>query len=100
MSLSSSFSKFVKDIPALAASLVQSVLAVFQAFFALGADIITSIYRLGQHFVAMTYDLFQGLRANTLAANIVAIGVLGVGYYIYTQTQAQRRLRAGAGEKR
>jgi len=97
MSLSS-LSNFVTAVPGIVVSLLQSVMAVFQAIFALGADIIHSAFCLGQHIVAMVFDLFQGV-FGFIAANIVAIGVLGIGYYIYTQTQTRRRGRWGITKK-
>ncbi|KAF8078366.1 hypothetical protein FPV67DRAFT_1663119 [Lyophyllum atratum] len=97
-SITSSVSNFVSAVAGIVMSLLQSVFAVFQAIFALGADIIHSVLSLGQHLVAMVLDLFQGV-FGFVAANIVAIGVLGVGYYIYTQTQARRGRRTGIVQK-
>ncbi|KAG5648172.1 hypothetical protein DXG03_006127 [Asterophora parasitica] len=50
---------------------------------------------MGQNFVTMVLELFQGV-FGFIAANIVAIGVLGLGYHIYQQTVAKRGQKKGA----
>ncbi|RDB28936.1 hypothetical protein Hypma_015264 [Hypsizygus marmoreus] len=87
--LTSSFSNFLGSLWAIAISLFNSIVAVFQAILALGMNIIQSVLAVGQQLVALVLNVFQGL-FGFIAANIVAIGLIGLGYYLYTQRQARR----------
>ncbi|TFK41370.1 hypothetical protein BDQ12DRAFT_733661 [Crucibulum laeve] len=89
-SVTSSISNFVASIFGIFASLFSSVLAVFQGIFALGWDVIHTALTATQHVIAMVADLFQGV-LGFVAANFVAIAVLGGAYYLYTlRTQRSR----------
>lgn len=52
---------FVSSLSSIATSLVQSVLALFQAFLALLQDVASSALQLVQTFVTLGIDLFQGV---------------------------------------
>jgi phage-related protein len=115
-SITSSISNFLGGIAGVVVSLFNSLFAVFTAILALGTDIIQSVLSVAQHVVTMVLDLFQGVfgfvagmsderRDRVVAplitylANIVAIVVLGGGYYLYTVYQ-QKNSRSRVGVKR
>ncbi|KAF8971548.1 hypothetical protein BDZ97DRAFT_1787055 [Flammula alnicola] len=83
-------SKFVNSLMGIFVSLMNSVFAVFQAIFALGANIVNSVLAIMKHLVTMVMELFSGI-FGFIAANFVAIAVLGGAYYIYTVYQSRNR---------
>ncbi|KAF8213291.1 hypothetical protein K438DRAFT_1504391, partial [Mycena galopus ATCC 62051] len=82
--IASALSDFLNAIIAVFFSLLNSVLAFFQAIAVLGKDIIASGVNLVQSFVALALGLLQGAYG-FIAANLLAVVVLGGGYYWYTQ---------------
>jgi len=82
--ISSAFSDFLGALTAVFFSLLNSVLAFFQAIAVLGKDIIATVINLVQSFVALAVGLLQGVYG-FIAANLLAVVVLGGGYYWYTQ---------------
>lgn len=52
---------FVSSLSTIATSLVQSIIALFQAFLALLQDVASSGLQLVQTFVKLGIDLFQGV---------------------------------------
>ncbi|KAJ6519605.1 hypothetical protein C8R45DRAFT_27825 [Mycena sanguinolenta] len=93
--IASSFADFLNAISAVVLSLINSVLAFFQAIAVLGKDIIGSGINLVQSFVALALGLLQGVYG-FIAANFLAVIVLGGGYYWYTHRNApnQRKRKA------
>ncbi|KDR84779.1 hypothetical protein GALMADRAFT_82780 [Galerina marginata CBS 339.88] len=81
---------FFSAIVGIFISLINSVLAVFQAIFALGVDVVNSVFSVVKHLIAMVTDVFSGV-IGFIAANFVAIAVLGGGYYAYTVYQSRNR---------
>ena len=59
--ISSAFSEFTNSIYHIGVELVNSVLAVFQAFLALGQSIIVAIVHFGQSLVTLVLNVFQGM---------------------------------------
>ncbi|KAJ6509313.1 hypothetical protein C8R47DRAFT_1208500 [Mycena vitilis] len=90
--IASTISDFLNAISALFFNLINSVLAVFQAIFLLGKDIIASVIQLAQSFVFLVLGLLQGAYG-FIAANLLAIVVLGGGYYFYTTRNAKQGKR-------
>jgi len=86
----SALSDFLSSITAVFFSLVNSVLAVFQAFFLLGKDILSSAIQLAQSLVTLVLGLLQGVYGFA-AANLLVLVVLGGGYYFYTTRQTKGR---------
>ncbi|KAH7921952.1 hypothetical protein BV22DRAFT_1018301 [Leucogyrophana mollusca] len=84
--IASSLTNFLQSLTAIGVSLMYSVLAVFQAIFALGQELVGSVLKVGNSVVTLVLDLFQGV-FGFVAANFVALGVLGGAYYLYTLRQ-------------
>ncbi|KAG2080686.1 hypothetical protein BD769DRAFT_1554697 [Suillus cothurnatus] len=80
---------FSQSLAAIGMSLLYSVLAVFQAVFALVQSTIESILKLGQSITTLVLELFQGV-FGFIFANFVAILVLGGVYYLYRLRQQGR----------
>ncbi|TEB06273.1 hypothetical protein FA13DRAFT_1576022, partial [Coprinellus micaceus] len=76
-------SNFVSAIFGIIASLVQSVLALFQAFIGLGVNVIASAFAIATHFLAMIADVFSGV-VGFIAGNFLAIAVCIAGYFAWT----------------
>jgi len=87
--IASAFSDFLNAATGVFFSLINSVLAVFQAVVLLGKDIISSCIHLAQSFVTLVLGLLQGVYG-FVAANILAIVVIGGGYYFYTTRQTSK----------
>jgi len=77
---------FGQSLAAIGLSLLYSVLAVFQAAFALVQSMIESILKLGQSITTLVLELFQGM-FGFVFANFAAIFVIGAVYYLYTLRQ-------------
>lgn len=60
-SIAGALGDFVSSLSAIATSLVQSIIALFQAFLALLQDVASSGLQLVQTFVKLGIDLFQGV---------------------------------------
>ncbi|KAF7339653.1 hypothetical protein MSAN_02180200 [Mycena sanguinolenta] len=88
--IASALSDFLNAVSAVFFSLVNSVLAFFQAIAVLGKDIFASAINLVQSFVALALGLLQGVYG-FIAANFLAVIVLGGGYYWYTQRNAPKQ---------
>jgi len=91
-SLIESVTHFFQAIAGVIFSLVNSIIAVFASVLALFQDIANSGLKLVTSLVGLILDLFQGVLGFVMA-NILIIGVAGVGYYIYTTTQKGRGSR-------
>ncbi|OJA21263.1 hypothetical protein AZE42_02537 [Rhizopogon vesiculosus] len=81
--------KFGQSLAAIGLSLLYSVLAVFQAVFALAQSTIENILKLGQSISTLVLELFQGVFGFVIA-NFAAIIVIGGGYYLYMLRQQGR----------
>ncbi|KAJ6627144.1 hypothetical protein B0H10DRAFT_1995654 [Mycena sp. CBHHK59/15] len=88
--IASSFSDFLKVLTGIAFNLFNSLLAVFHALLLLGKDILSSCVNLAQSFVALVLGLLQGVYG-LVAANLLAIAVIGGAYYFYTSRQTKGR---------
>jgi len=88
--ITSAFSDFASSLSNIAFSLVNSILAFFQALFVLGKDFVGAVLQLGQSIVAFALHFFQGV-FGVVSANILAIVLLGGGYYLYTTRQNKAR---------
>lgn len=60
-SVASAFSEFTSAVVSIVVGLFNSVLAFFHAIFALGSDVVGSVIHLGQSFVKLGLDVFQGV---------------------------------------
>ncbi|KAE9410792.1 hypothetical protein BT96DRAFT_912245 [Gymnopus androsaceus JB14] len=87
--LSSAVSEFVNALSSIIAGLFNSLMAVFQAIIAFFMSIFTSTIQLFQSFLKLGIDVCQGV-VGFVAANFLAIAVLGGAYYFYTNSQSQR----------
>jgi len=81
--------KFGQSLAAIGISLLYSVLAVFQAVFALAQSTIENILKLGQSISTLVLELFQGVFGFVIA-NFAVIIVIGGGYYLYMLRQQGR----------
>ncbi len=59
--IASAFSDFTSGVMSIIVGLFNSVLAFFYAILALGKDIVGSVIQLGQSFVKLGIDVFQGV---------------------------------------
>ncbi|KAF8168316.1 hypothetical protein B0H34DRAFT_685078 [Crassisporium funariophilum] len=98
-SVVNAISNFAASIVGIFVSLFNSVFAVFHAIFALGADIVNSVLTVVKHMVSMVLELFQGV-LGFIAANFIAIAVIGGAYYLYTVYQSKNRGTIGKGRAR
>lgn len=60
-SIANSFSEFTTAVVSIVVGLFSSILAVFQAILALGQNTIEGVFKLGQSFVKLGLDVFQGV---------------------------------------
>ncbi|KAF8922304.1 hypothetical protein CPB85DRAFT_1266911 [Mucidula mucida] len=88
--IASAFSDFTSGVMSIIVGLFNSVLAFFYAILALGKDIVGSVIQLGQSFVKLGIDVFQGV-LGFATANFIALAVIGGGYYYYTTQQKRKR---------
>ncbi|KAF7339836.1 hypothetical protein MVEN_01900200 [Mycena venus] len=88
-SISGALADFVNAITGVLLSLFNSVLAFFQAIAVLGKDIIASGINLVQSFIALALGLLQGVYG-FIAANLLAVVVLGGGYYCIPSEQTNK----------
>ncbi|KAI0662600.1 hypothetical protein C8Q70DRAFT_1051225 [Cubamyces menziesii] len=88
-SVSSAVGNLIQALAGIGTSLLNSVLAVIQAIFALVQDFVGSLLQLVQAFVAFTADLFQGV-VGFVAANFFGILLIGGVYYWYTHRRGGR----------
>ncbi len=102
-------SQFVNAVIGIFVSLVNSVLAVFHAIFALGVNIVQSTFAVVKHLVAMVAEVFSGVlgfitgaprcvlertcdaNEECAVANFVAIALIAGGYYAYTVYEKRNR---------
>ncbi|KAF9073771.1 hypothetical protein BDP27DRAFT_1416855 [Rhodocollybia butyracea] len=96
-SISSAVSEFVTALTNIFAGLFNSLMAVFQAILAFFMNIFGSAIQLFQSMLKLGIDMCQGV-IGFVAANFVALAVLGGAYYWYTNSQGQRR--GGTGKLR
>jgi len=84
--LTQAFSNFLQSLTGIGISLFNSGLAVFQAILALFQGLLQNIIQLAHAFITLGLDVFQGV-LGFVTANFVILGVLGGGYYWYTNRQ-------------
>ncbi|KAI0936064.1 hypothetical protein AcV5_004300 [Taiwanofungus camphoratus] len=82
-SLSSAVANLLSALTSIAANLANSVLAVLQAILALAQHFVGGLLQLAKAFVDFGTSLFQGV-LGFVAANFVAILLVGGAYYWYT----------------
>lgn len=108
-SITQAFSNFLQSLTGIGISIFYASFAVFQAILALFKGLFQNIIQLVQAFITLGLDLFQGvfgfvtgtvkpkhslLSSLTIPlANFVILGVLGGGYYWYTNRQGRARGR-------
>jgi len=80
---------FGQSMAGIGVSSLHSVLAVFQAVFALAQNTIENILKLGQSITTLVLQLFQGV-FGIVVANFAAILVVGGVYYLYMLRQQGR----------
>ncbi|KIY69649.1 hypothetical protein CYLTODRAFT_314349, partial [Cylindrobasidium torrendii FP15055 ss-10] len=85
-SIANAFNEFTNAIISIFLGLFNSVLAVFQAIFALGKDIVGSLVHLVTSVVKLGVDVCQGA-TGFVFANFFTLAIIGGGYYLYTQNQ-------------
>ncbi|TBU35017.1 hypothetical protein BD311DRAFT_681325 [Dichomitus squalens] len=95
-SLGSAVANLLSSLTAIGASLINSIIAVFQAICALFQDVAVSILQLAQALVAFAAGLFEGV-LGFVAANFLAILVVGGIYYWYTRSRTTKG-RSGSGK--
>ncbi|KAJ7071238.1 hypothetical protein C8F01DRAFT_423675 [Mycena amicta] len=91
--IASAVSDFLSALTGLFFGLLNSVLAFFQAVVVLGKDILGTIVHLAQSLVALVFGLLQGVYG-FIAANLLALVVVGGAYYFYTTSNRGRKRRA------
>ncbi|KAH7911236.1 hypothetical protein BJ138DRAFT_1006999 [Hygrophoropsis aurantiaca] len=90
--MTTALTNFLQSLMAIGTSLLFSILAVFQSFFDLGRESLSSILKLGNSIVTLALELFQGV-FGFIAANFLALGVLGGAYYLYTLREQKKGQR-------
>ncbi|KIM48416.1 hypothetical protein M413DRAFT_22913 [Hebeloma cylindrosporum] len=91
-SVTNAMSAFVSSIIGVFVSLFNLIFAVFHAIFASAADMLSSVFAVGRHFVLAVLQLFQGM-VGFITGNLLGI-VLIVGlYYLYTVRNRRRGVR-------
>jgi len=88
--ISSAVSEFINAITSIVGGLFNSLMAVFQAILAFFMNILSGAIQLVQSFLKLGIDMCQGV-VGFVAANFVAIAVLGGAYYFYTNSQRGQR---------
>ena len=59
MTVTSAFAHFAQSVVGIGSSLVNAILAIFQAFLALGQEVLTSAFKLIQAVAVLATDLVQ-----------------------------------------
>ncbi|KIK71290.1 hypothetical protein GYMLUDRAFT_325511 [Collybiopsis luxurians FD-317 M1] len=88
--VSSAISEFINALTSIFAGLFNSLMAVFQAVFAFFMNIFGSAIQLMQSFLKLGIDMCQGVLGFVIA-NFFALAVIGGGYYLYTNSNSQKR---------
>lgn len=88
-SLSASLTSFGQSMTCIGASLAHSVLMVFSSVVHLAITVAESTVRLVDASQALAVDMFQDI-VGLVAANLVAILVVGSAYYVYSQEWHRR----------
>ncbi|KAJ8586825.1 hypothetical protein M405DRAFT_771145 [Rhizopogon salebrosus TDB-379] len=88
-SIIAALTNFGQSLAGIGVSSLHSVLAVFQAVFALAQNTVENILKLGQSITTLVMQLFQGV-FGLIVANFFAILVIGGAFYLYTLRQQGR----------
>ena len=104
----SAFANFLQALSGIVNGIVNSILAVFQAFLALGQELLSGVFQIGQAVLKLAADLTQDVVGFVLGAcdlphswrvfnvtrhcvaNFFLLLVLGGGYYLYSTRQGVR----------
>ena len=107
--IQSAFANFLQALTGIFNGIVNSILAVFQAFLALGQELLSGVFQIGQAVLKLAADLTQDVVGFVLGAchlphsgrvffnvtrhcvaNFFLLLVLGAGYYLYSTRQGVR----------
>ncbi|KAH9921969.1 uncharacterized protein BXZ73DRAFT_104227 [Epithele typhae] len=92
-SVSSAVGKLLQSCTAIGGNLLNSIIAIFQAFLALFQEVIGSVLHLVQALVAFAAEVFQGALGFVMA-NFFGLLVIGGVYYWYTHREGSGRSRS------
>ncbi|KAK7694376.1 hypothetical protein QCA50_001562 [Cerrena zonata] len=85
----SAFANFIQALGGIVGGIMNSVLAIFQAFLALVKALLSGVFQVGQAILKLGADLTQDV-VGFVFANFFLILVLGGGYYLYSTRQGAR----------
>lgn len=111
--IQTAFSNFLSALTAIAVSILNSILAVFQSFLALGQELLSAVLHVGQALFKLATDLTQNVVGFVIGmcypylsrllslndhrydiANFFLLLLLGGGYYLYTTRRGARTTEA------
>jgi len=88
----------VHSLSGIGVSILNAILGVFYAIFALGQTLFASVVQFGQSVLKLGMDVFQGV-FGFVAANFFVLLIVGGGYYWYTQNQKGQGGKRGKSKR-